>query len=89
MSHVDRSHAIVDRGDLAAPRRELEQPDARREPPDDRVGAVDRAVGRDDDLEPVGRVVERERVLQLGLDHRRFVVGGDEQADARLDRRAP
>ena len=41
-----------------------------------------RAVGGDDHLEQLARVVERERVVELALDHVLLVVGGDDQADA-------
>ena len=37
------------------------------------------AVARDDQLKQLARVVERERVLDLGGDHRLLVVGGDDQ----------
>ena len=43
-------------------------------------GAVGGAVGGDDHLEPLARVVERERVRDLRLDHRLLVVRGDDQA---------
>ena len=37
-------------------------------------------------LELVGRVVEREQVLEPPLDHRLLVVGGDDHGHLRLDR---
>ena len=50
------------------------------------VRAVGGGVGGDDELELVGRVVEREQVLEPALDHRLLVVGGDDHGHARLDR---
>ena len=46
-------------------------------------GPVGGAVGGDDQLEPLARVVERERVGDLGRDHVLLVEGGDDQRDAR------
>ena len=43
-------------------------------------------VGGDDELELVGRIVEREQVLEPPLDHRLLVVGGDDHRHVRLDR---
>ena len=69
--------------------RAAEQPNARlacRDRLDQLVGAVVGGVGGDDDLEPVGGVVEREQVLQPPLDHRLLVVGGDDHGHARVAR---
>ncbi len=71
--------------DLAAAWIQLEQPDARCEPPHDAIGVVDGSVRRHDDVEPILRVIQRERVLQLGRDHRLFIVGRDEHADVGFD----
>ena len=85
MSAVLRAHRRVLGGDLAAAR-EVE----------DGVGAgrarglrrpVGRAVAGDDDLELVARVVERERVGDLGGDDVALGVGGDDQRDGRERRR--
>ena len=51
----------------------------------DLVRAVGRAVGGDDELELVGRVVELEQVLDAAADHVLLVVRGDDQRDRRLD----
>ena len=48
---------------------------------DGRVGPVRRAVGGDDDLDALGRVVEREQVLQATCDHALLVVRGDDDRD--------
>ena len=53
--------------------------------PDDLVGAVVRAVRDDDDFAPVRRVVERQRVLELGADDVGLVVGRDHEAHRRRD----
>jgi hypothetical protein len=45
--------------------------------------AVGGAVGGDDQLEALARVVEREDVGDLGGDHALLVVGGDDQRHAR------
>ena len=50
---------------------------------DERIGEVGRAVRRDDDLELLLRVVERERVLDAPADHRLLVVGRDDERDRR------
>ena len=50
---------------------------------DDPVREVRRPVGRDDDLEPVLRVVERERVLDPPANDRLLVVRGDDERDRR------
>ena len=64
---------------LAAPRKvEHEVGPGRLGPVDGRVG---RAVGGDDQLEPLARIVERQRVGDLRRDHLRLVVGGDDQGD--------
>ena len=70
------------RADLAAVR-ELEHDVGARvaRAPRRRVG---RAVAGDDDLEPLTRVVERQRVGDLGGDHVLLGVGGDDERDARL-----
>ena len=47
--------------------------------------AVGGGVRRDDELELVGGIVEREQVLEPPLDHRLLVVGGDDHAHDRLD----
>ena len=47
------------------------------------------AVDRDDQLEPVARPVERERVGDLGRDHVLLAVGGDDQRHLRLLSRRP
>ena len=67
--------------DLAAARQVEDEVGARRPRPlDGRVGG---AVGGDDQLEPLARVVERQRVGDLGRDHLLLVVGGDDQRDDR------
>ena len=53
---------------------------------DQLVGAIVRRVRGDDDLEPVGRVVEGEQVFEPPLDHRLLVVGGDDHRHARRGR---
>ena len=40
-------------------------------------------------FEPLPRVVERERVLELRREVALLVVGGDDDGDLRLERRAP
>ena len=50
---------------------------------DDPVREVGRTVRRDDDLEPVLRVVESERVLDPPPDDRLLVVRGDHEGDGR------
>ena len=44
-------------------------------------GGIGGAVGGDDDPQPLARVVEGERVGDLGGDHLLLVVGGDDQGD--------
>ena len=69
MSPVRSGTRAVQPGGLAAALGLPQQPHAaRRELRDDLVGAVVGAVGDDDDLAPVGRIVERQRVLELGAD---------------------
>ena len=78
-----RAHRAVLRRDLALARA-LQETHARvlgRDLADDRVREVGRAVGRDDDLERVLRVVERERVLDPPADDRLLVVRGDDERD--------
>ena len=50
---------------------------------DDGVGEVGRAVGRDDDFEPLSRIVECQRVLDAAADHRLLVVRRDHQRNGR------
>src|SRR5262245_9923654 len=59
------------------------------EPADNLISLISRAVGRDDDFQPVLRVIERESVFQLGLDVALFVICGDDYRDARRDVGAP
>ena len=47
---------------------------------DELVRAVGRFVGCDDDVEPVGRIVERKQVLEPALDHALLVVRGNDDA---------
>jgi hypothetical protein len=47
---------------------------------DELVGAVRRSVRRDQDLEPLGRIVQREQVLEPPFDHVLLVVRGHDQA---------
>jgi hypothetical protein len=57
--------------------RALEQAHARlprRDRADDRIGSIRRTVGGDDNLEPIGRVVELEQVLETPTDDRLLVV---------------
>ncbi len=80
-------HRTVQRGELAAAR-QREQADARIVGGTllhDLVRAVGRAVGDDEDLELLGRVVEREQVLEPRRDHVLLVVRGDDHRDARRD----
>ena len=79
------AHGPVLGGDLAAARVH-DQPHAISEALDELVRAVGRGVGGDDDLEPVGRIVEREQVLEPPLDHGLLVVGGDDHRHVGLDR---
>ena len=53
-------------------------------PPRRARSCVGRRVRGDDDLELLGRVVEREQVLEPPLDHRLLVVGGDDHGHRRL-----
>ena len=71
--------------DLASPWR-AEQPDARlvlRDTRDGVVGRIGRRVGRDDDLELVGRVVELEQVLEPAFDHALLVVRRNDHGHGR------
>ena len=79
------AHGPVLGGDLA-PAGVHDQPHAITEALDELVRAVGRGVGGDDELQLVGRVVEREQVLEPAFDHGLFVVGGDDHGHARLDR---
>ena len=82
------AHRAVLRRDLAAPRA-VEQAHprlARGDRLDELVRAVGRGVGGDDDLQPVGGIVEREQVLEPALDHGLLVVGRDDHAHGRLGR---
>src|SRR5205823_6705974 len=49
----------------------------------DLAGAVRRAVGSDEDLQPVAGIVERERVLEPLREDAFLVVGDDDQRNAR------
>ena len=62
---------------LAAPGKVEDEVGARR--PGALDGRVRGAVGGDDQLQPLPRVVERQRVGDLGRDHVLLVVGGDHQ----------
>jgi hypothetical protein len=53
---------------------------------DDLVGAIGRAIGHDEHLEPVGGVVEREQVLDPDPDDVLLVVRGHDDRDTRLVR---
>ena len=82
------AHGPVLRRDLA-PARAVEQPDAGLvlgDALDDRVRPVLRGVGRDDDLESVGRVVESEEVLEPAADHRLLVVRSHDDRHRRRPR---
>jgi len=70
----------------AAQRDELH---ARAEGADDLLRPVRRAVRDDDHLEPVGRIVERERVLELGADGGFLVVRRDDEGNGREVRLLP
>ena len=63
-----------------------EQAHAGREALDELVGAIGRGIGGDDERQLLGRVVEREQVLQPPLDHGLLVVGGDDHGHVGLDR---
>ena len=79
------AHRPVLRRDLPAARA-ADQAHTRlacREGGDELVGAVARRVRGDNDLEPVGGIVEREQVLQAPLDHGLLVVGGDDHRHRR------
>src|SRR5581483_6969149 len=71
----------VERGDLAAAREVQHLIRARG--PGDLHRAVGRPVRRDHDLQPLARVVLRERVANLAVDHVLLVVRGDDQRDPR------
>ena len=77
---IGLGHGAVLRGRLpgALHAQELHVRRARGELLDDLVGAVGRAVGRDDDLESLRRVVELEEVLDAARDHVLLVVGRDD-----------
>ncbi len=79
----ERSHRVVLGVDLAAARRAHELDAAVREAAHDLVRPVARGVRGDEDAQAIARVVERERVLELALDHVVLVVGGDHERDAR------
>ncbi len=51
--------------------------------------AVGRAVGDDDDLQPARRIIKSQLVSHRGLDGSLLVVGGDQNAHCRFDRRRP
>ena len=53
---------------------------------DERVGAIGGRVRGDEDRELLGRIVEREQVLEPPLDHRLLVVGRDDHGHLRLVR---
>jgi hypothetical protein len=55
----------------------------RREAFHDGVGAVGGGVGGDQDFEAIGLVVQIQAVLELGPYAFRFVMGGDDQGNAR------
>ena len=78
----------VERRHLAAARADQQLHTAVGVALDDLVGAVARRVGRDDDLHQLPRVVQRQRVVQLALDHRLLVVGGDQERHRRQDVRS-
>ena len=74
------AHRAILRRDLAAARA-ADQPHARlprRDRLDELVSTVGGGIRGDHDLEPVGRVVEREQVLEAALDHGLLVVRGDD-----------
>jgi hypothetical protein len=74
----------VERSELAAAG-QGEQADARiRVRADNLVGAIGRAVGHDEHLEPVGEVVEREQVVDPCPDDVLLVVRRDDHRHARL-----
>ena len=82
------AHGPVLRRHLASTRVD-DQAHAIPEALDQLVRPVGRRVGGDDELELVGRVVEREQVLEPSLDHRLLVVRGDDHGHRRLDARLP
>ena len=74
----------IDHRRLPAPIRIIDQPDARVGVlANDGRGAVGAAVRRDDDLELLRRIVERQRVGQAIGDRRLFVIRRDEERHAR------
>ena len=79
------AHGAVLSRDLAAARVD-DQAHAVAEALDELVRAVGGGVRGDDELELVGRIVEREQVLEPALDHRLLVVRGDDDGHRRLDR---
>ena len=79
------AHRAVLGRDLALARA-LQEEDARilgRQLTDDRVGEIRRAIGRDHDLEALGRVVERECVREPPANHGFLVVRRHDQRDGR------
>src|SRR5207237_6913969 len=73
---------LRDRLPVAAAEREQLRPVAALRA-DDLLGPVARAVGDDEDLEPVRRVLERERVRELLRDRALLVVRRDDERDRR------
>ena len=82
---VRLAHGPVLRRDLAAARVDDQPNAAVAEALDELVRAIGGGIGRDDELELLGRIVEREQVLEPPLDHRLLVVGGDDDGHERLD----
>jgi hypothetical protein len=73
-------------GQLPAPR-QSEEPDAGLGVPlDDRLRSVGRTVRRDDNLEPLPRVVSLQRVVDALLDACLLVIRRDDKTDRRRDR---
>jgi len=74
-----RRNRIGEYGGFAAVRREVQQSDAARLAGfDDFTGPIGAAVGRDDDFEPIGRIVECEQVLEARANDGFFVVRRDD-----------
>jgi hypothetical protein len=83
------SHGTILGGDLAAALAvdQVHPRLSRRDGCHQGVRAIRRCVRRDDDLQSVGWIVEREQVVEPPLDHRLLVVRGNDHRHSRLGTR--
>ena len=86
---VDRARDAGIEGRRLAARRRRDDVDGVAEAREDAERIVGRSVGDDDDLPPIGRIVEREEILDARRQPMRFIAGRDDNRHSAIGIRSP